>query len=104
MTTEYSRDKDSFFKWFTGIVCSALLILVGSMYESQQDMQKNITTLVAAQPFILSNVDDLNKKVDAHIETDNRTDDRQDGEIAEVRKLVATLPSKTILKSYSGNN
>ncbi len=97
-TTSYQEDKSTFFKWFMGISSTVIMCLMGALIENQMEMQKNITTLVAAQPFVLSNIDDTNKRLDFTIETQSKTDSRQDNDIAELRKMLAILPDKFKIK------
>lgn len=96
-TSEYQKDKINFSKWFINIVMSGITIFGWAAWQKLDSIENQVTTLVATQPFIMANIDDANKKTEAHIVIDDANDNRQDGEIAELRRLVATIPNKVKL-------
>ena len=67
-------------------------------WQKLDSIENQVTALVATQPFILSNIDDANKKIQEHVQANENNDRRQDDEITELRRIVAVLPNRVKLK------
>lgn len=101
---EYNRDRLSFFKWLSGGIVSIMLFFAWFAWQKLDNMETQLTTLVAAQPFVLSNIDDVNKRIDEHITSDVVTTKRQDDELIELRHLIATLPERIRIQGKNNGN
>lgn len=98
---EYRKDRLTFFKWLTSSFVGGLILFGWFAWEKLDNIENQVTSLVAAQPFILSNIDDTNKKIDSHILSEEANNKRQDDEISESRKIFATIPNRIKLKNYN---
>ena len=94
---EYQKDKINFSKWFINLAITCACAFMWLAWNKLESIETQVTTLVATQPFIMANIDDANKKIEVHILHNESNDNRQDGEIAELRRLVATMPNRVKL-------